>query len=76
MSKKKVYCGTSGCFEERVYVGAGLCAACYQGLRYWTGRTPTEIVQRMKQLDRLQGRMETMSPHVRTIRGRRVRRTA
>ena len=76
MAKRKIYCSVSGCFDERHYPGSGLCKACYAGMHYWKGRSPTDIVQRMKQLVRLSSRMDSMMPHVRTIRGRRRRRSA
>jgi hypothetical protein len=61
MAKKTIYCMVDGCFDERVYVQSGLCAACYQGLLYWKNRTPTDIVHRQRQITRLGNRMELMS---------------
>lgn len=71
MSKKKVFCVTGGCFEERHYIDSGLCKACYSGMYYWKGATPTRILRRIKQLTRLQSRMDTLMPTVRTIGRRR-----
>ncbi len=73
MAKRKVYCITPGCMDERKYVQSGLCGACYHGMNYWKGASPTRIVKRMKQLARLSARMEMMAPNVRTITRRRRR---
>ena len=74
MAKKKIYCSVDGCFEERHYVSSGLCKACYAGMHYWKGASPTRILKRVKQLARLSSRMDTMMPTVRSITRRRRRR--
>lgn len=77
MAKRKVYCIVDGCFEERHYVSSGLCKACYAGMHYWKGRSPTDIVRRKQQLERLEARMAMMLPaRVRTMARRRRRRSA
>ena len=72
MSKKKVYCTVDGCFDERTYVHSGLCNACYSGMLYWRDRTPTDIVKRQQQINRLRNRMDLMQPHVKVIRRKRA----
>lgn len=36
----------------------GICKPCYQGLWYWSKKTPRQQLKRAKQLDTLQARME------------------
>ena len=71
MAKRKVYCSVDGCFSERKYIESGLCSACYAGMYYWKGKTPTQVVNRIKQLARLTSRMDSLMPTVRHIRRRR-----
>ena len=71
MPKRKVYCSVDGCFSERKYVESGLCAACYAGMYYWKDKTPTQVINRVKQLARLSSRMDSLMPTVRHIRRRR-----
>ncbi len=68
---KKIYCMVDGCFDERKYVMSGLCKACYGGMYYWKNRTPTDIINRKKQIARLASRMDLMQPATRVIRRRR-----
>jgi len=69
---KKVYCIVEGCFDEQAYSGSGLCLACYAGMHYWKHRSPTDIVKRKRQLDRLASRMDYMQPTVRVAKRRRT----
>ena len=66
-------CSIPGCNSKVKYKESGLCSACYHGMYYWKGKTPTRIVNRIKQLARLQARMDIMMPTVRAL-GRRRRR--
>lgn len=68
---KKIYCMVDGCFDTRKYVTSGLCDACYSGMYYWKGRTPTDIINRKKQIARLAARMDLMQPATRVMRRRR-----
>ena len=70
MARKKK-CAVPGCGDEVRYKKAGLCNACYMGMHYWTGRTPTDIMHRQWQLDRLQSRMELISRRGKVVRLRR-----
>ena len=71
MTNKKRICIVDGCYDEPVYVTSGLCAACYQGMLYWKDRTPTDIVLRQQQINRLANRMDMMQPHVKVATRRR-----
>ncbi len=71
MTRKTVYCIVSGCFDERKYKLSGLCDACYAGMHYWKHRSPTDIVLRQKQINRLIHRMDMMMPTVRVASRRR-----
>ena len=60
-------CEVSACNEEATV--AGLCSACYAGIRYWTtGKTPGQIVKRRKQLDRLEARMDLLQGNVKILK--------
>ena len=65
MSGKTNRCEIGGCENEAQPMG--LCKTCYAGMYYWKGATPSRILERRKQLDRLQNRMELMTPNVRTL---------
>ena len=63
-------CEVKGCNEQAV--SAGLCSACYQGIRYWMNKgTPGAINKRRKQLARLESRMDLIQG-VTTVRRRRA----
>ena len=53
-------CKIAGCDNEADYPIVGVCKTCYSGLRYWQGRGVRDKRHRLKQIERLQGRMEYM----------------
>lgn len=65
-------CVIEGCNSEATCSEKSLCAACYQGMYYWRDRTPTDIVKRKRQINRLANRMDYMQPHVRVSKRRRA----
>jgi len=69
MAKNK--CVVEGCNEEATCSDKSLCNACYQGMYYWKDRSPTDIVRRKRQINRLSHRMDYMQPNVRVTNRRR-----
>jgi len=57
---RKSECSTTNCDEEIYCVG--MCRKCYQGARYWKGKSMKAIVNRGKQLKVLEGRMDALMP--------------
>lgn len=57
MPRKKTSCHL--CPNEIVV--AGFCRACYDNVRYWSSKTPAQMVKRMHDLDRYRRRMEFMT---------------
>ncbi len=53
-------CKIDNCENEAVYVYLGVCKTCYSGLRYWRDRGLRDKRRRLKQVERLVGRMEYM----------------
>ena len=49
------------CDRDVVYVAAQLCAARYQGLRYWAKKTVTQRMKRMHQLDTMEQRLRSLN---------------
>jgi hypothetical protein len=61
-------CIVQGCDSDAMVRSEhGLCATCYAGMYYWKNKTPTQILRRRRQLYRLQGRMEMMTPNVKHL---------
>lgn len=59
MAGKKDQCLVDDC--DREARTSGLCNPCYQGLYYWRGRTPGDMVKRQRQLKVLENRMSMMT---------------
>jgi hypothetical protein len=60
---KNSHCTVENCENAAFYKEAGLCQACYQGLYYWQAkRTPTQAMQRKRQLGVLASRMDVITP--------------
>lgn len=53
-------CKIDNCENEADYPTLGVCKTCYSGLRYWSGRGLRDKRRRLKQVERLVGRMEYM----------------
>jgi len=60
-------CKIGGCEEEEHYAILGVCKACYSGLSYWKGRPRQHKEKRLKQLVRLNSRMEHMIENPRNV---------
>ena len=53
-------CRIPDCESEVRYHHLGVCSACYSGLAYWRGRSRRSKQRRVKQIKRLESRMEFM----------------
>lgn len=56
-------CVVEGCHEP--VIAHGLCRNCYDHMRRWSGRSVGEIMNRHKQLNKWQNRMELLTPNQR-----------
>ncbi len=52
---------------EATHAGDTLCHKCYHRVLYWTGKTPTELMQRAKNLELYQRTMDVMLGNVKRI---------
>lgn len=73
-TKEKKQCLVPSCDSDAY--AAGLCKACYSGMYYWKNRTPGDVIKRMRQVQRLQDRMEMLTPNVRTLPRRKKKGAA
>ena len=53
-------CKIPNCDSEVVYHHLSVCSACYAGLAYWRGRSRYDKEQRLRQVERLDGRLHHM----------------
>ena len=53
-------CKIENCDNAVDYHILGVCRTCYSGLAYWRGRSVYDKRKRLKQIQRLNGRMEHM----------------
>lgn len=66
-------CIVETCTEQATHPESGLCNACYSGLYYWQGATPTELVRHKRKLARCEARMDMKLGNVKTLKRRRAR---
>lgn len=68
MSKKRVkktkavQCSIPGCDREAVHKKAKLCNRCYHWMNYWRDRSPTDIMERVHQIEFWQKRFTVLTP--------------
>lgn len=73
--KRRDTCAVDACEEPVKHPESGLCGACYSGLYYWSGATPTELLDHRRKLARCRARMDLKLGNVADIRkGRKVAR--
>lgn len=72
----RLICEIEGCDSDVKYPSMKLCAACYQGIRFWRDRSATDVKKRQKQIARLGNRMATMQPWVTIMKDNQKKRAA
>lgn len=50
-----------------------ICTACDQAIRYWRGRTATQMIKRVRQLQSFHNRMDLLLGNVKSINKKRKR---
>lgn len=71
MATRKKTCIVDNCTRPIKHPTAELCNACYVGLLYWSKKTPTQMIERQRQLVVLEARMAVSLGNVRVAKRKR-----